>query len=393
MMLRKTCLIILIFLYSFAIHAQVKIRLFTKANPDYFFFKVRKGSYNLDLYNNSNLKLYQGDIAMVSRYNNRLAVKVAGKEGLLVDSLCFRKNTDDNAFDINTGRDEYTAGSYTGDLSCLPDFGGILLINTCDIEAYIAGVVKAEGGNGRSREYFRVQAVIARTYAYRNLDKHKADGYNLCDDIHCQVFGGIITDTVILGAVNDTRDLVIATPDSNLIIAAFHSNCGGETSPSEYVWLTAQPYLVRVKDPYCDQAKNARWNKSLSLADWTGMLKKKGISAFPEGADSFTFSQQTRTQTYTAGKISLPLRDIREYFNLRSTYFNVRSDGDSLLLEGKGYGHGVGLCQEGAMVMALSGKSFRDIIIFYYPGVLVIKVSDAKKDENSIVVPFESYVN
>jgi stage II sporulation protein D len=393
LLMRKIGIILLVFLGSFPIQGQVKVRLLTEANPDYFFFKVQRGSYNLDIYNNSDLALYTGDIVLVSRYNNRLAIKVRGHEGLLADSLCFRKTTDENVFNVMTNNGEYLAGSYSGDLSCIPDFGGILLINTCDIETYIAGVVKAEGGNGKTLEYFRVQAVIARTYTYRNLNKHLADGYDLCDDIHCQAFNGIITDTLILGAVNDTKDLVIATRDSGLIISAFHSNCGGETAPSEYVWLTAQPYLTGVEDPFCLQAKNAKWEKSVSLTDWIGMLKKKGISDFMEDADSFTFNQSKRVQTYEAGNISLPLREIREYFDLRSTFFNVRSNGDSILLEGKGYGHGVGLCQEGAMVMALSGKSFREIISFYYPGVLIMCISDAKKDVNNIVSLTNSYAN
>ena len=272
----------------------------------------------------------------------------------------------------------------------LIDIHHIRTILKTSAQEYIAGVVKSEGGNGKSREYFKTQAVIARTYTYKYLNRHIADGYNLCDDIHCQVFNGVISDTLILGAVKDTRDLVITTPDSNLIIAAFHSNCGGETSPSEYVWLTSQPYLVRIEDPYCLNSKNAKWKKTVSVADWEAMLGSNGISV--SNGISYEFGQPVRQQTYTAGEVSLPLRNIREYFNLRSTFFSVTSSGDSLSIIGKGYGHGVGLCQEGAIAMAASGRRFTDIIGFYYPGVRIMKVSEAKKDENYRVLNVNSSV-
>ena len=168
--------------------------------------------------------------------------------------------------------------NYSGDLQCKPDLGTLLLINTCDIEAYVAGVVKAEGGLGKNPEYIRTQAIIARTYMYRYFDKHIADGYNMCDNTHCQAFNGMTSDSTINSAVLSTEGLVILGSDSTLIISAFHSNCGGETSPSENVWLTGQPYLKKVRDTHCLSSRNARWQKSFSISDWIGYLKNSGLS-------------------------------------------------------------------------------------------------------------------
>jgi stage II sporulation protein D len=125
----------------------------------------------------------------------------------------------------------------------------LVLINTCDVEKYVAGVVKAEGGSGKNLEYFKSQAVIARTYMYKYIDKHLSDGYNLCDNTHCQAFNGSSADSILNEAAMETKGLVILDKDSTLIISAFSSNCGGETSSSEDVWLSSQPYLKKVIDP------------------------------------------------------------------------------------------------------------------------------------------------
>ena len=91
------------------------------------------------------------------------------------------------------------------------------MINICDVERYIAGVVKAEGGSGKNNEYFKTQAVIARTYMYRYIDKHLSDGYNVCDNTHCQAFNGSSTRFIINRAAMETKGLVILDQDSTLL--------------------------------------------------------------------------------------------------------------------------------------------------------------------------------
>jgi peptidoglycan hydrolase-like amidase len=78
--------------------------------------------------------------------------------------------------------------NYSGDLLCFPDLGTLVFINISDVEKYIAGVVMAEGGAGKNLEYFKTQAIIARTYMYKYFDKHSSDKYNVCDNTHCQAY-------------------------------------------------------------------------------------------------------------------------------------------------------------------------------------------------------------
>jgi stage II sporulation protein D len=241
-------------------------------------------------------------------------------------------------------------------------------------------VVEAEGGPGKNIGYFKTQAVIARTYMYKYFDKHIADRYNLCDNTHCQAYNGITTDSVIVRAALETAGLVILAPDSTLIISAFHSNCGGETSPSQNVWLTGQPYLKKVVDPYCQSSRNAVWQKKIALNEWTGYLKRMGYTGNTGDVSLFNFLQTSRSGYLNTGTFSLPLQQIRKDMDLRSTFFSVSVEGDSVILKGRGYGHGVGLCQEGAMVMASKGFDYKQIIDFYYTGVLISNIRNVKRN-------------
>ncbi len=304
-----------------------------------------------------------------------LAVKVMNDKGIICDSVLFSGRTGKDIFSVRTIGKTQLKQSYSGDLKCLPDFGALLLINICNIESYIAGVVKSEGGSGKNAEYFKTQAVIARTYLYRYFDKHAADHFNLCDNTHCQAYNGLTTDSLIIRAALETKGEVILGADTLPIIAAFHSNCGGETSPSEDVWLSSQTYLKKVKDPYCLTSRNARWNKSISLEEWIAYLRKSGYTGDAGNTLLLNFSQITRSTDYKAGSFSLPLRQIRNDLSLRSTFFSVAVNGDSVILKGRGYGHGVGLCQEGAMAMADKGFNYKQIIGFYYTGVSISVLS------------------
>jgi stage II sporulation protein D len=357
--------------------SQVSIRLFTEFSPDYAIFTVNSGKYSIS--NGAGSTIIAGTEAplVIARHNSKLYVKLRNREAFIGDSVEINGLTGSDSFSLRINEAGTSERYFSGDLKCYSDMETLLLVNTCDIEQYLAGVVKAEGGNGKNEEYFRTQAVIARTYTYKYFNKHTIDRYNLCDDTHCQAYNGLISDSLIINAVQHTSGLVITTSDSLLINSAFHSNCGGETSPSEYAWVTGQSYLTKVKDPYCRNSRNALWNRKISLNDWTEIMIKNGYTGILSDPSVFSFNQPTRVPDYVAGSFSMPLRTIRSAITLRSSFFSVSVDGDSLLLKGRGYGHGVGLCQEGAMMMAMKGFNYQQIIDFYYFGVLIMDIKNA----------------
>jgi len=257
------------------------------------------------------------------------------------------------------------------------DVNRILLINRVDEERYIAGVVEAETGQGHAREFYKAKAIICRTYLYGNINKHETEGFHLCDEVHCQAYKGQCrSQNKILPAVTATKNMVIINrKDSKLILAAYHSNCGGETESAQNAWQNNLPYLTPVNDPYCTSLPNALWQKTISLDEWINYLMKNGFKLNPNMVTDFNFQQQNRVTNYQVNNFTMPMRQIRNDWQLRSTYFSISVEDGNVALRGRGYGHGVGLCQEGAMEMGRRGFNYNEIINFYYRNVSLMSVN------------------
>jgi stage II sporulation protein D len=377
-MYRRAILIIIVCILSLN-HClgQVRIRLFSSRTPETAVFTSTSGPFALVSHGKIVSAIQKNEPVVISRFKGRLAVKPRKRKGFICDSIKFTGVTGRDYFSLRINDGAPLVRRYSGELTVYPDLGTLVMINSCDVESYIAGVVKAEGGQGRNREYIKTQAILARTYMYKYFNKHLADRYNVCDNTHCQAFYGLPDDSVITRATLDTKDLVILDKDNVLIVSAFHSNCGGETSSPGDVWLTETSYLRKVTDPYCLSSHNASWTRTLSLKEWVTFLRKSGFKGDTSNPAVFNFSQKTRQTTYRVGSFSVPLGTIREELNLKSTFFSVIASGDSVILKGRGYGHGVGLCQEGAMTMAKEGHDFRQIISFYYTDVIITNIKNA----------------
>jgi stage II sporulation protein D len=385
----RTYLIILL-LSATCINAfseRVKVRIFSSLTPKSAIFSVVEGKYELDLFTGDKFVLAKGEPVSIFDINGKLAVNLRNRKGLMCDSLLFTALGNNDFFSLRVNGNIPVRQNYSGDLKCIADMKTMVFVNVCDVENYISGVVSAEGGNGKYLEYFKTQAVIARTYMYKYLNKHISDGFNLCDGTHCQVFNGLSTDSVIKRATSETAGLVIIDPDSALILSAFHSNCGGETSSSENVWLVGQSYLRSVVDTFCLSSHNARWTKKLSINQWSDAIKKSGLKINISDYSKYNYNQPTRAERYTIDTFAIPLTVLRNSLNLRSTFFSVVVEGDSVILQGRGYGHGVGLCQEGAMKMAELGFDYNKIIRYYYSGVTITDIRKvAFLSNNSILL-------
>jgi len=373
----KILFILLTSIFGSVVSAQVKIRLFANQTPESAVFSVINGKYELNLFNGKIFSVSIDEPVMIARFNGKLAVKKRGTDGFVCDSLIISAKTGNDYFSLMMNGTSHIRQYYSGDLQCFPDMGTLVFINISDIEKYIAGVVRAEGGSGKNLEYFKTQAIIARTYMYKYFNKHTSDRYNVCDNTHCQAFNGLSSDSLLNEAALETKGLVILYKDSTLIISAFHSNCGGQTSSSDDVWLSGQPYLKSIADPYCLNSKNATWKMSFSVSEWVNYLRKSGYTGKNDDPTVFNFVQKSRLTDYRTGTFYMPLRTIRTDLNLRSTFFSVLAGSDSVVLSGRGYGHGVGLCQEGAMTMATKGFKYPEIIRFYYTGVFISDIKNA----------------
>jgi len=243
------------------------------------------------------------------------------------------------------------------------------VVNTLDLEVYISGVIEAESGSKQNEEYYKVQAVICRTYALANKFKHSKNGFHLCDEVHCQVYKGISeSNPDIISATISTSDVVVVDEDVNLITTAFHSNCGGNTINSEHVWSKPVPYLKAVEDTFCLNMPHSKWQKSVKKVNWMGFFKGKAA----EDEAQLEYTDNVRI-TYTPSGIHY--KEIRKEFNLNSTLFQIEEKDSEVIISGRGFGHGVGLCQEGAMSMSQQGYDYISILHHYFTDIHVVPLS------------------
>jgi len=265
---------------------------------------------------------------------------------------------------------------YQGAFNIKVKNGHLLIINEVDMDTYLMGVVESEGGGGKPLEYYKAQAVISRTYAIKHQNKHAKEGYHLCDQVHCQAYHNMLRFTDdIATAVNATSgSYLVQKQNGELVDGYFHANCGGQTSQVSYVWNNDIPYLIPFKDPFCTHTPQATWEKRIPKLEWQKFLVNKYHYPIHDpiyGSVIFNFEQNERKAFYISPHLGVPLRDIRAHFNLRSTFFSCYPDGNDVVLKGRGYGHGIGMCQEGAMEMARQGFHFEQILNYYFRGVKV----------------------
>jgi stage II sporulation protein D len=238
---------------------------------------------------------------------------------------------------------------------------------------YLQGVIESEGGGGQELEFYKVQALMSRTYALKYKTKHKFEDFDLCDRVHCQAYHSMMRFTPLIEtAVNETKGMVMTDKRGNFVDAYFHANCGGQTCEPEFVWNEGIDYLRTFKDTFCIYTKQANWEKRISKEKWRNFLVAKYNYPIEDSlyrSMIYTFNQTDRVAFYQNPVFGIPLRDIRYEFGLRSTYFSCFPEGNDVVIIGRGYGHGVGLCQEGAMKMAKFGYTYLQIAHYYFPGV------------------------
>ncbi|MCK5855844.1 MAG: SpoIID/LytB domain-containing protein [Bacteroidales bacterium] len=286
-----------------------------------------------------------------------------------------------NAFSIKISNSTTKLRKYDDDLIIRIYDNKIQLVNRVGIENYTAGVVQSEAlGSSKDLQFFFVQAITCRTYALVNYLKHTDEGFNLCDDVHCQYYSSRCHHSDITRATARTSGEVIVDDDNRMISAAFHSNCGGQTINSENVWTIETSYLKSVIDTCCTHESNAHWEYMMTKTDWLNFLHEK----YNYPIENTIMLNKACTYTQNERKVffenAIPLKAIRRDLHLRSTFFSIELKGDSVLFHGRGYGHGVGLCQQGAIKMANIGINYKDIISFYYTNTSLIHYSELRYD-------------
>jgi stage II sporulation protein D len=267
------------------------------------------------------------------------------------------------------------------------------------LEEYVAGAIAGEANAGGlepevARRLLAVQALTARSYAIAHRGRHARDGFDVCDGTHCQVVkldGSQVARRLASEAAIATRGEVIVF-DGVTIDAVFHANCGGHTSAAHTVWRGApHEYLQAVPDSFCTRATDANWTwridrdllrralRSTTASGLPGPLTRIDVTSRDVANRADAVAIGTREKHATLDGTAFRAAVLRAFGprSLQSTRFSVTRDGELFVFTGRGSGHGVGLCQAGALARLQAGQSVDEVIRYYFRGVRIGRFVDS----------------
>jgi len=257
---------------------------------------------------------------------------------------------------------------------------GMAVVNNLPLERYLVGLVNGEIDSKWPPEAVKAQVIAARTFALYRMEENQAL-YDVRDDIGDQVYPGAVNeDQMAKMAVKATRGQVLYYGDG-LLPAFYHSTCGGRTADVADVWGTAHPALISVLCGDCNEAPRFRWQAVMdqrqlqSILDdlYPGMGSVRSLGVYRRSPDGRTAVMEIKT---TDDRVLVSSGDFRRetgYMTLLSTMFTIRGEGGKVIFDGRGFGHGVGLCQWGARGASERGLKYRQILGKYYPGSRIRK--------------------
>lgn len=319
------------------------------------------------------------------------------------------------------------AQTFEGELRFIVHEGKVCAINRLSVEDYLTSVISSEMSATSSLELLKAHAVISRSWLLAQMrgkakgrqngggqvctedtiikwyDREDHTAFDVCADDHCQRYQGITraSSPHVREAIAQTVGEVLAY-GAEICDARFSKCCGGQTEEYRYCWENiTKPYLVSVSDPYCNtndaevlrQVLNDYDQETPDFYSWTCRVTKEQVRTFLHdklGVDIGDIIALEPMERGKSGRISrmkfvgtersmvigkeLEIRRALSSSHLLSSAFDVEDAGDSFVLHGKGWGHGVGLCQIGAAVMGAKGFGYDEILLHYYKNAKIIKM-------------------
>ena len=354
-------------------------------------------------------------------------------------NLTFTPQSDDASFElqdvtigVNFHWERQQTQTFEGTLRIVVEADKIVAINELPVERYLASVISSEMSATASPEFLKAHAVISRSWLLAQMEKRRqhengSDSFfsfikkddelirwydredhtifDVCADDHCQRYQGIshARNQHVEEAVSLTRGQIL-TYDGDICDARFHKCCGGITEEFQYCWEdTPKPYLVSVQDPWCNTTDKHILSQVLNDYDqetpdfyrWTVDYTQEQLSELVSRKLNIDFGTITdliplemgksgricrlkivgTKKTFTIGK-ELEIRRALSETHLLSSAFDIEKTPTGFRLHGRGWGHGVGLCQIGAAVMGEQGKTYEEILLYYYRGAEIQSLYD-----------------
>ncbi|MDA3822571.1 MAG: SpoIID/LytB domain-containing protein [Bacteroidales bacterium] len=379
-MKRISLFILFTIVFSLGAFAQmIKIGLYADEIVKSVVVYCTNGEYLIRAENETVGEFKKGDILFVRLNNGMLDLYNSNRVFGAFESLELQSLSLNGTYRTRPVAPALDSRSYDDDLFLESEDEYMNIINHVDYDKYIAGVLESEMGPNSTIELYKAHALLSRTYMLENFNKHAEEGFSLCDGVHCQAYHGrSVYNPIIPEAVFETSGEVVADYHYKLITAVYHSNSGGETQRASDVWLEDTEYLQAVIDPYSLHESHAKWYDTIYYDDWKNYLLDNGMKAVEKLPEELLYIQQRhRKKHFILDQDSLLMTKIREDWGFKSTFFNMFPEvGNRIVIWGKGYGHGVGLSQEGAARMAEMDFNYMDIIKFYFFNVRIMHYED-----------------
>lgn len=287
---------------------------------------------------------------------------------------------------------------YRGALTAILVRGHLTIVNDVNVEDYVKGVIPYE--IGRLGESFidalKAQAVAARTYAYHHYNSRRSQGFDVYPNVRDQVYNGIAGESTWSNAAVDSTAGVVLTYEGRFIEAYYHSTCGGHTDNVDTWGLRPAPYLKAVPDlqpnrrPWCSGSNYSHWTWKISDKEMAKIIRKNFSKKSPKSKFKTIKSISVRGRltggrvcavTVKTDKGSLTIRGDKTRWMFRrgsrilpSSRFSISKSGNSWVIHGTGFGHGIGMCQMGARARAQAGQDYKEILEHYYPAITLMRL-------------------
>lgn len=356
------------------------LNIFAKEDYDKIDIKVGKSlsaGESLKVKSKSNLKVVTSDEQVINSTNNKeINIKFDGKN-INLNGKNFKLNNfpQNGAFLISSDSPIYVdkiKRNYGGAISFRVNNKKLDIVNRVEMDEYLKGVLPKEMSPSFPMESLKAQALCSRSFAINNYNKFIKNGYNLDDTTRSQVYyGKDVEEKTTNKAVEETIGQVIKY-DGKVAETIFCASSGGYTVASSEAWGgNSVPYLISKEDPYSVHP----WKYELKNSD----LKKLNLSDVFSVSLDYNNSNRVNNLTFATSKgdVKIKATDFRKKIGntiIKSTLFDVNVIGNKVFVSGKGYGHGVGMSQYGAVEMAKKGSNYKDIIEFYFPGTNIEKI-------------------
>jgi len=330
---------------------------------------------------NETVKLCYGCRAKTVR--KALIATVRGDALELGSGVSAREVEIDGAFRVQPDGGVKTIGA-AGVWRLAVSHGALRTVLMMDSERYVALALRGEAGAEEPIESLKAMAIAVRTFALENAERHRAEGFDLCDSTHCQALKFGTPSELVERAVRETAGETLWYGARRALVF-YTQNCGGTSEDASQAWPgTHAEYLKAHADPYCTRHGAAQWHAEIAVADlervaqdvgWKLPLRIDAVQVVRRTDEGrvlrLEFSWRGGGVPVTASSLRFALNRALGWNQLRSDWYSVSLRKGVLSFDGRGYGHGVGLCQAGATEMAAEGRSAAEILRFYFPGTQV----------------------